>query len=181
MKCLSMMIFSLIAVALQAPSQIFGAATPAPASAQAPKTELAEQDCLPEYRFDGKKMVLSEKEWRERLTAEQFLILRKAGTETPYKNAYDNHKEKGIYICAGCALPLFSSNTKFDSHTGWPSYWQPICPKNVTLTEEGLPLRRTEVSCSRCGGHLGHVFNDGPAPTGKRYCMNSASLKFIAK
>lgn len=143
-------------------------------------TDLKEKECTPDYKFDGKKLVLSENEWKERLTPEQFAVLRESDTEAPFHNAYDTNKEKGIYLCAGCSLPLYSSTTKFDSGTGWPSFWQPLCPANITLTEEGFLLfKRTEVSCSRCGGHLGHVFPDGPPPTGKRYCMNSAALKFV--
>ncbi|MFI5333880.1 MAG: peptide-methionine (R)-S-oxide reductase MsrB [Chlamydiales bacterium] len=130
-------------------------------------------------RFNGKKLILSEEEWKTRLTPEQFKILRTSGTERPFTNEYASHKAKGIYLCAGCTLPLFSSNAKFDSGTGWPSFTQPICSENLTLHEDkSLFSTRTEVRCSRCDGHLGHVFDDGPPPTGKRYCMNSAALTF---
>lgn len=171
MKSLILFVFCALTL-FHLPSQIFGEEN----------TNIAEQDCLPEYRFDGKKLVLTEKEWKARLTPEQFKILREGGTEAPFRNAYFDNKAKGIYVCAGCALPLFSSNTKFDSGTGWPSFWQPICPRNVTLTQKGIWFfEKTEVSCSRCGGHLGDLFNDGPQPTGKRYCIDSTSLKFIPK
>ncbi len=134
-----------------------------------------ERDC-----FDGIKVDLTEEQWKERLTTEQFNILRKGGTEPPFDNAYNDNKAPGIYQCAGCGLPLFSSETKYDSGTGWPSFWAPICQVNVTLERELKSyFYGKEVSCSRCGGHLGHLFSDGPPPTEKRYCINSAALKFI--
>lgn len=132
----------------------------------------------PEGTFEIKK---TDEEWRAILTADQYAVLRKEKTEPPFKNAYFNHKGRGVYRCAGCDLPLFSSETKYDSKTGWPSFWQPIEPTAVgTKTDWKLLYPRTEVHCRRCGGHLGHVFDDGPPPTRLRYCINSAALKFVS-
>ena len=117
-------------------------------------------------------------EWREALTPDQYRVLRRKGTERPFTGEYHASKEKGTYRCAGCGNPLFSSETKFDSGTGWPSFWQPVSEESVATEEDrSLWMTRVEVHCRQCGGHLGHVFDDGPAPTGLRYCMNSAALR----
>ena len=120
----------------------------------------------------------SEREWQEVLTPEQFRVLRKHGTERAGTSPLDKNYDEGTYECAGCGQPLFTSETKFNSGTGWPSFYKPIEGAIATTTDRSLFMTRTEVHCSRCGGHLGHVFNDGPQPTGQRYCMNGVSLEF---
>jgi methionine-R-sulfoxide reductase len=125
------------------------------------------------------KLVLSEAEWKSRLSPEQFQVLRSSATERPFCGALLDNKTEGVYSCAGCGLPLFSSSAKFHSGTGWPSFFQPIAPGNVAeRTDVSYGMARTEINCARCDGHLGHVFDDGPRPTGLRFCLNSASLKF---
>jgi peptide-methionine (R)-S-oxide reductase len=124
----------------------------------------------------------SEDEWKKILSPEEFLVLRKKGTEPPFSGKYVHETKQGVYVCAGCGNLLFSSETKFDSGTGWPSFYVPVSTDAVMLKpDRSLFMKRTEVICGRCGGHLGHVFDDGPAPTGQRYCMNSVSLRFVKK
>ena len=126
----------------------------------------------------GEKVERSEAEWREQLSPDEYHVLREKGTERAFTGRYHDSKEAGIYRCAGCATPLFRSTTKYDSGTGWPSFWEPLAAEAVIEeSDRTLGMVRTEVLCAACGGHLGHVFPDGPPPTGRRYCMNSAALR----
>ncbi len=135
------------------------------------------KDANAKTRFE---VTLSDTEWKKRLSPAAYRVLRQEDTERPYTSALNKEKRKGIFVCAGCDKRLFSSTTKYDSGTGWPSFYQPLAGGVGTKTDYKIGLPRNEVHCARCGGHLGHVFDDGPKPTGKRYCMNGVAMKFVA-
>ncbi len=132
----------------------------------------------PESQAAQRFEFLTDAEWRKRLSPAQYRVLRQAATERPYSSPLDKEKREGVFACAGCALPLFSSRTKYNSGTGWPSFYAPLKDAIRTRTDYAIGIPRTEVICRRCGGHLGHVFDDGPRPTGKRYCMNGLAMTF---
>ena len=134
----------------------------------------------PAHAARAYEVTRTDAEWKKTRNADQFKVLRKAGTETPYTSPLNKEKRAGVYSCAGCALPLFSSATKYESNTGWPSFWQAMDKAVAEESDTTLFMKRIEALCSRCGGHLGHVFDDGPKPTGLRYCMNGVAMNFKA-
>ena len=133
----------------------------------------------PSYRFDGKKLLLSDKEWKEKLSPAQYLTLRKSKADAPYSGAYCYTTKKGTYLCAGCELPVYSSETKYDSGTGWATFFAPIHSTNISFRKDSH-YKKYEIVCSRCEGHLGEIFKDGPPPTWMRHCVDSTAVKFVS-
>ncbi len=156
------------------------AAVPAETPSRSKPTQnISSGPTLTDGEFDGKEIVKTDAEWKKELPADAYNVLREQGTERPYSGKLTNNHKHGTYYCAACGLAIFSSEAKFESGTGWPSFFQPIFKKNVIEKEDrSLGEVRTEVECARCHSHLGHVFDDGPEPTGLRYCMNSVAMKF---
>jgi peptide-methionine (R)-S-oxide reductase len=150
----------------------------APVIAWLGRSEVVETTEISGHPFPVEK---TDAQWRKELTAEQYRVLRGHATERPFSSPLNNEKRAGVFVCAGCGQPLFSSATKYDSGTGWPSFWEPLPGAVGTSVDRSLFMVRTEVHCSRCGGHLGHVFPDGPKPTGQRYCMNGVAMHFTPK